>query len=293
MAHRTDLATELAAQAAPSLPGLTRKLESFGALRIETVSVTTPQAAKAVGKPAGDYVTVTTPPFHAAQEVTEEETAAIARHIAAMLPESGLILIVGLGNNDITPDAVGPRTVRRVLATRHIGGEAKRQAGLEDLRPVAALAPGVLGQTGIETSEIVGAVVKDIRPAAVVVIDALAARDAGRLGRTVQIANTGIAPGSGVHNSRKELSGTTLGVPVVSIGVPTVIDAATLAADLLPGGEDRDDVRARFAPEGVAMMITPREIDSLLARACRVLSQAVNKALQPSLTLEELDYLSN
>ncbi len=291
MSFRTDLAAELAAQA-PPLPGLEQQEESFGSLSFHTVRITQEAAARTVGKPVGDYVTVTTPPFEKGEEITEEELAAIARQISNMLPDKGIILVVGLGNNDITPDAIGPRTAHQILATRHIGEELKRQAGLERLRPVAVLAPGVLGQTGIETSEIISAVVKDVGPAAVVVVDALAAREATRLGNTIQIANTGISPGSGVQNSRKEISRDTLGVPVVSIGIPTVIDATTLAGELLQGDEDLEQCRMLFEPRGTQMMITPRAIDNLISHACKALSMALNKALQPDMTLEEISYLA-
>lgn len=291
MSVRTDLAAELAAQAKP-IPGLEQQEERFGCLHFHTVRITGGKAAQAVQKPMGRYVTVTTPPFQKAEEITEEEIAAIARQIAAMLPEQGLIFVVGLGNNDITPDAIGPRTVHQILATRHIGEELKKQARLERLRPVAVLSPGVLGQTGIETCEIIAAVVRDVNPAAVVVVDALAAREATRLGNTIQIADTGISPGSGVQNSRRELSRDTLGVPVVSVGVPTVIDATTLASELLQGEEDLEQCRMLFEPRGTQMMITPREIDQLLSRACKTLSLALNKALQPEMTLEEIGYLS-
>lgn len=291
MSFRTDLAAELAAQA-PPIPGLEQQEESFGSLSFHTVRITQETAARTVGKPVGDYVTVTTPPFEKGEEITEEELNAIARLISHMLPDKGVILVVGLGNNDITPDAIGPRTAHRILATRHIGEELKRQAGLERLRPVAVLAPGVLGQTGIETSEIISAVVKDVNPVAVVVVDALAAREATRLGNTIQIANTGISPGSGVQNSRKEISRDTLGVPVVSIGIPTVIDATTLASDLLEGDEDLEKCRMLFEPRGTQMMITPREIDNLISHACKALSMALNKALQPDMTLEEIGYLA-
>lgn len=137
-----------------------------------------------------------------------------------MLPSHGGILVVGLGNSGVTPDALGPQVAGRTLATRHLGDQLARQIGLNSLRKTAAIAPGVMGQTGIETGEIVLALVNFIRPAAVISIDALAAQDYSRLGSTIQIANTGISPGSGVQNSRKELSERTLGVPVISVGCP-------------------------------------------------------------------------
>ena len=139
------------------------------------------------------------------------------------------MLVVGLGNSSITPDALGPQVAQHILVTRHLTEELARSLGMGFLRKTAALIPGVLGQTGVESGELTAALVNFIQPSAVIVVDALAAQDYGRLGRTIQISDSGIAPGSGVQNSRKELSRRTLGIPVLSIGVPTVIDAATLA----------------------------------------------------------------
>lgn len=293
MPFRTDLAIESSGLEEGKLPsGVSTEQYELGNLSIHRVKISDQEGAQIIGKPIGDYITVTTPPFGSAAEITEEEIDVIAQELAGLLPESGLVLVVGLGNNDITPDAIGPRTVHQVLATRHISGELARQSGLDGLRATAAVAPGVLGQTGIETSEIISSVVSQIHPAAVVVVDALAARSTSRLGRTIQIASAGISPGSGVQNARKELSQATLGVPVVSVGIPTVVDATTLAGDLLEGGdEDLEKRRSLFEPEGETMMITPREIDVLIGHACKTLSLAVNKALQPQLTLEEIGYL--
>jgi spore protease len=189
-----------------------------------------------------------------------------------MLPK-GPVLVAGLGNNDITPDAIGPRTVRQVLATRHIGGELARENGFDALRPTAAIAPGVLGQTGMEIAEIIRALAATLKPAAVIAVDALAAGDVSRLGTTIQISSAGISPGSGVMNAREELSEKSLGLPVISVGVPTVIDAAALTGSSTP------------------MMITPRDIDLLVGRAGKALSLIINKALQPELSFEEIAYL--
>lgn len=293
MSFRTDLALEAAEPHAAKLPkGVAQSERIEGNLTINRVEISDSSAAKLIGKPVGNYVTVTVPAFSGASELSEEEICAVAKEISDMLPDSGLTLVVGLGNNDITPDAIGPRTARQVLATRHISADAARKSGLPGLRPTASIAPGVLGQTGMETAEIICSLVKDLKPSAVIVIDALAARSASRLGNTIQIASSGISPGSGVMNSRKELSMDSLGVPVVSIGIPTVVDATTLASDLLDSAEENiEKRRGLFEPEGAAMMITPREIDVLIGHACKTLSLAINKALQPGLTLEEIDYL--
>ncbi len=298
MGFRTDLALEAAEALSDDerlrlegFGGAARQATKAGRLRIHRVTVPDGIVAKTLGKAPGEYITVTAPAFSGAEELSDGELCAIAREIALLLPARGLVLVVGLGNNDITPDAVGPRTVRQVLATRHISGEYAQKSGFDSLRPTAAIAPGVLGQTGMETAEVIRSLAGTLKPAAVVAVDALAARSAARLGNTIQISNGGISPGSGVMNSRAEISEPTLGVPVVSIGVPTVVDASTLAADLLKCAEPEDDKRGLFEPEGAAMMITPREIDVLVGRAAKTLSLCINKALQPDLTLEELTYL--
>ena len=215
---RTDLALELAQPYLKSgkLPrGLRVHTRQHGAVEITCVQIDSLEAAQQLHKPCGKYITIQTPPLWNSLLDPQEEIDAAADSIRQMLPSHGGILVVGLGNSGVTPDALGPQVVGRTLATRHLGDELARQIGLDSLRKTAAIAPGVMGQTGIETGEIVLALVNFIRPAAVISIDALAAQDYSRLGSTIQIANTGISPGSGVQNSRKELSERTLGVPVI------------------------------------------------------------------------------
>ena len=285
MAFRTDLAMECCDTLKDSLPGgICRSSYTFDEICVETVEITEDEAAQALGKPKGKYITITTPHFASSRDVSDDEINKIAQEIRGLLPESGTVLVVGLGNDDITPDAIGPRTAHQILATRHIDKNAAMQAGLGELRPTAALVPGVLGQTGIESSQIVLALVKAIQPSAVIVVDALAARSVSRLGNTIQISNSGISPGSGVMNTRKELSRQTLGVPVISAGIPTVVDAATLIGDLLGGEPELDD-------SCFGMMVTPRDIDQLIGHACRTLALAMNRALQKELSFEVISYL--
>jgi Germination protease. len=292
MGMRTDLAAESCQRMTGNLPeGIRTHEEEFGALHIGTVIIEQENAAEMLGKAMGRYTTITGPSFCGAHRMTEGEIERIAEEIRRMLPPKGAVLVVGLGNNDITPDAVGARTAHQVLATRHISTDAARKMGAPSLRECAVIAPGVMGQTGIETSEIARALGRDIRPAAVIVVDALAAGSISRLGNTIQLSDSGIAPGSGVMNRRKELSEKTLGVPVVSIGVPTVVDAHTLAGDLLQQ-HDRAAEKHLLEPQGGSMMITPREVDVIISHASRVLAWAINKALHPGLSVGELAYLS-
>lgn len=287
---RSDLALELAAPLLESheLPdGLSVHTRTSGAVEITCVTVGTPDAAQRIGKPRGRYITIETPPLWNSLLDPQDEIEAAADCIRSLLPERGSVLVVGLGNNQITPDALGPLVIERILATRHLSAELARQIGLESLRKTAAIAPGVMGQTGIESGEIVSALVNFIRPAAVIVIDALAAQEYSRLGRTIQIADSGIAPGSGVQNSRKELSERTLGIPVISLGVPTVIDGSSLAGSIL----QQPAKNLPSCPASCAI-VTPREVDRMVGHAAKFISLAVNKSLYPQLSLEEISFLS-
>ena len=294
MNYRTDLAIELAQQLQDSVSQdyQTVQKEEDGAAVFHT-RILTPEGERQFGKPAGDYITVEVAPFSDSVTDSAQEAEVIARQIKTLLPsQDGLVLVVGLGNLSITPDALGPKVVDGILATRHLAGEWEKAAKKDRLRPVAAIAPGVLGQTGIETSEIIACLCEKIKPSCVIIIDALAARSLKRLGRTVQLSNTGISPGSGAMNRRRELSRQTLGTSVISMGVPTVADGVTVGCDLLSveGVDDEQAARALFAPEGQSMLVTPKEIDLLIDRASKILAMAINRALQPGLSQEEFAY---
>jgi len=267
----------------------------LGNIYICQVNITDQSAADILEKPIGKYITITSPPMYSSIPLSDDELLAISREISSLLPPSGTVLVVGLGNNDITPDAIGPRCAHQVLATRHISHELAEQSGLPSLRATCVLAPGVLGQTGIETCEIIRSITQEINPSSIVAIDALAARSVSRLGTTIQIASSGISPGSGVSNRRKELSRETLGVPVISIGIPTVVDASTLVADILDidSGDLSEDQRQAFNLNDRPMMITPREIDLLISQACKILALVINKALHPEISFEDIAQLSS
>ena len=286
MQIRTDLALE-AAEKAPDMPRLTEQdVEKTqlmeGEATITRIHIHSGAGSEALGRAPGRYITVEVPPLSDNDDKLVEYARLIGRELAALLPERGTVLVTGLGNESITPDALGPRASRMVLATRHIQGEFARSSGLDDLRATAVLAPGVLGQTGVESGEIVGGLCEVVHPAAVIAIDA--SRSVARLGCTVQLCDTGIAPGSGVGNNRKELTEQLLGIPVIGLGVPTVVDARTLAAELT----GREDAAEQVAPRGAQMMVTPREIDLIISRASRLVAMAVNAALQPDYSPLEL-----
>ena len=277
MAIRTDLALE-AAQTPPgtTVPGVEIRRSVKHGLTLTTVTILDGQGAQALGKPPGRYITLETGSIGETALTGPEEARVLGESLSSLLPSEGTLLVACLGNASITPDALGPRTARWVLATRHVAG---REQLFRRFRPVAVLAPGVLGQTGIETAGLIRSVVRETGAAAVLAIDALAARDLSRLGRTVQIADCGIAPGAGVGNNRAALSRETLGVPVVSMGIPTVVDCQTLLADLgLPEPDGTPD----------SLVVTPRDIDLLTDRGAHLLGMAVNFAAQPELSAEEI-----
>ncbi len=284
MDFRTDLAVEKSEVFGQSPPeGVRCTTESVQDLKITRIEVQSAAGAQALGKPQGRYITVEVPPFRRSADIPDETVETLARELRRLLPPEGTVLVAGLGNADITPDALGPKFSSLVLATRHIEPEFAAAAGLGKLRPVVSLVPGVLGKTGMETGELLRGAVERVHPAAVITVDALAARRLARLGCTVQMTDTGVTPGSGVGNARAELSTASLGVPVIAVGVPTVVDAATLVHDL--SQEPPDSPLAR---EGADMMITPREIDLVIERAARLLSLTVNKALQPHLSPQDI-----
>ena len=290
MQLRTDLALEARELAGDNVQGVDYSISRKDEIEIEKMVIKSKRASQLLKKPIGTYITIELPPLTDNFEDTDKRLLAIGEEIRSLLPVNGLVLVAGLGNVDITPDALGPKTANGILATRHISGEIARSTGLDKLRPVAVLKTGVTGQTGIETGEHLLSVVKRIRPSAVIVIDALASRRLERLGCTLQISNTGIAPGAGVLNHRTKINEESMGVPVIALGVPTVVDAVTLATDLLSLDFESDciSVRNKVSPKGRSMVVTPKEIDLLVDRAAKLISLAINFALQRDFDLADL-----
>lgn len=270
------------------LEGAEEETRSDRGFSVVTVRVTGDRAAEELCKPKGTYVTVELGRFLRREDDAFSDGAqVISGVLRRLLPEGeGTVLVAGLGNPSITPDALGHLTVKNVLVTRHLRERSPRE--FQGFGSVAAVEPGVLGTTGVESADLVEAVVKKIRPRAVIAVDALASRSAGRVCTTVQISDTGIVPGSGVGNARAALSRETLGVPVIALGVPTVVDAATLALDLAreAGSElDAQALRARSA----GMIVTPREIDANVAGISRLIGYGIDLAMHPGLTVEDID----
>ncbi len=281
---RTDLAVEQREIAAGSeIDGIEQHTETMGKAKITHISITNENGEKVLKRKKGEYITVDLPPFSSNADIFGSAMKAVAEQIKKLIPKEGLILVAGLGNEQITPDALGPKCASLIFSTRHIGKELQKTIGFESLRPVARITPGVLGQNGIETGEILAGITKQVSPAALITVDALASRRLSRLGCTVQICNTGITPGSGVGNARAEISLDTIGVPVIAVGVPTVVDAATLAYDLI--GKESN---TQLEKGGEKMMVTPREIDLIIERASKLVATAINCALQPDMSAQEL-----
>ena len=286
MNFRTDLAIERQEiLGKEQLSGVSSHIEEKDKVRITRIEIKSKEAERQLSKPMGNYVTVEVPPFSGDGEIFDERFTILTEAIREMLPADGTVLVVGLGNLSITPDALGPKSASYILATRHLSDELKKAVGFGEMRSVASLSPGVLGQTGIETGEIIKGVVDRIKPSAVITIDALASRNLSRLGCTVQLSDTGISPGSGVGNARKRLDEKTLGVKVLSLGVPTVVDGATLAHDLI---DKNNSSHYSVLPESEEMMVTPKEIDLLIERASRLVGMSINCALQPQMTHEDI-----
>lgn len=268
MKHYSDLAAECR-ELVPECEGIFESKCSKNGVTVHTLEIKSDSAVEKIGRAKGMYITI-----ELGKSNMSDTATVIKDEILKLLPQNtGTVLVVGLGNRNITPDAIGPETAAGVLATRHISDALASKIGLSDLESVAVISPGVLGQTGIETAEIVKSTASVVDASAVIVVDALTAASVTRLCNTVQITNSGIHPGSGVGNKRSEISEKTLGVPCIAIGVPTVVNAATLVSESV--GKE-----IKSAPE---MIVTPKDIDGIIKELGSVLALSVNLALHPEI----------
>lgn len=301
------------------IPGVEVENDGDERIRITRVRVTSRTGEISIGKPMGNYITLEIPGLKENdRDLYEDACRALAKELTGImkLNDNTLTLVVGLGNWNVTPDALGPKVVSNMMVTRHLLEYLPDQVD-EGVRPVCAVAPGVLGITGIETGEIVKGIVDRIRPDYIIAIDALAARKLERVNTTIQIADTGIAPGSGVGNKRMELSKDTLGVPVLAIGVPTVLDAATMANDAIDlvldslieqapqgtefynmlKGIDREEkyslIREVLEPYSGNLIVTPKEIDDVVRRVSKVIANGLNIALHKGIDFDDIDRYIN
>ena len=275
---RTDLAVEARALhlAEGALDGVVAEERELDGFSVTTVTIETTAASEKLCKPIGVYHTVSLEPVLRREEDAFARAAGVLSALLRQtlpLSQDMSVFVAGLGNHAITPDAIGPATAEQILATRHLREQMPDPFG--KLRSVSVLAPGVLGSTGIESAEMVTTLCRQIKADAVVVVDALACSESERLCRTVQITDAGIVPGSGVGNNRAAFDAQQLGVPVIAVGVPTVMDAGIVS-----------DV-----PDWKGLFITPRDIDAIVKDFSKVVAYAINLALQPELTISDLDLL--
>lgn len=324
---RTDIALEVheknqedqqrsgSAGARPYGEGVEVEEDGNSNIHVTRVKITSPEGEKSIGKPIGNYITLDIPKLKENdRDVYEETCRAVAYELQRLirLGDNDTVLIVGLGNWNITPDALGPKVSSYLMVTRHLHEYLPEQVD-DGVRPVCAISPGVLGLTGIETSDIVKGVAERVKPSLVIAIDALASRKMNRINTTIQIADTGISPGSGVGNKRAELSQKTLGVPVIAIGVPTVVDAATMANDtielvvdsllsqsqegteffkMLKNLEQNDKynlIKEVLEPYGGNLVVTPKEMDEVIERVSKVVANGINLALHKNIGFDDID----
>ncbi len=274
---RTDLALE-GINAAKVRDGI-RRTERGEAFKITEIIIEEDRFGVPIGKKKGRYITLEGQPLGRFSDNYREMAYELAHEITPLIPD-GPVLVAGIGNSDITPDALGPLAAAQILATRHL----KKELGEEDeflssLRQVSVLAPGVLGQTGIEAGELLSSLEESVKPSSIIAVDALACSDVNRLGTTIQISDSGISPGSGVQNSRRELSKETLGVPVIAVGVPTVVDMHTIVQGL---------TGKPVSSSVPNMMVTPRDTDKLTERAAGLIACGINLALHSELDFEDI-----
>ena len=288
---RSDLALELREMFAEEISGVESLRQDKDGINITHVKIKSEEAAKKIGKPVGNYVTVEIRDMSFPdEEICERAANAVATELRKLVPlmEKTSVLVVGLGNREITPDSIGPKTVSKIAVTRHISKVTENNFNLA-VRPVSAVAPGVLGITGIETSEIIKGVLQHVKPDLIIAVDALAARNLSRLGTTLQLSDTGIVPGSGVGNHRKALDKETLGVPVIAIGVPMVADVATLAIDIMQNFSGSNQVSENkqnlslmarvLTDKGENMIVTPNDVDVISQQASEIIAEGINIVL--------------
>ncbi|MBQ3484130.1 MAG: GPR endopeptidase [Clostridia bacterium] len=298
MDYRTDLAMERTVYPGGLGEGVAVQTQHDGDAEITWVRIHSAKAAERLGKAEGTYWTMTHPELPL---LTAEERMGVAQQVAQvirlMLPPKGDILVLGLGNRRMTADALGDRVVSGVLVTRHLQEWTQAQTGLPGkLRSVCALSPGVLGVTGMETAELAQGLVERLKPAAVLVVDALAAMETAHIGTTIQLTDTGIRPGSGVGNHRAGINRETLHVPVIALGIPMVVYSSTIVRDALKtilSKESPDEEAHRMAEQLTGsvkgdLVVTPRNIDELVAGLADMLALAINSALQPSCSIDDL-----
>ena len=320
---RTDLAIEArdmyTQENKRELDGVIVDEEKEDDIKITTVTIESDEAGEELGKPKGTYVTIDFPEFTPYDGETMDRVSKVVDNVLSRLinmPEDKLALVVGLGNWNVTPDALGPKVTEKIMVTRHLK-QVMPDAIDDSVRPVCCISPGVLGITGIETGEIIKSLVEKIKPDLVICIDALGSRKLERVNRTIQISDTGISPGAGVGNHRMKINEESLGVKVVAIGVPTVVHAATIANDtidlvldeLISKAEKGKDfynmlksldrveksnlINEILNPSFGDLMVTPKDVDAIIESLSKIIANGINMAVQPNLDMEDINKFMN
>lgn len=313
---RTDFADEARVlYAEKEISGVEAEEETSDDINITRVRITNDDGEQALGKPQGLYITLDIPDCNRqSQESYETACRLCARELATLLNDikEGTVLVAGLGNRNITADAIGPKCINSVLVTRHLLEYMPEEIDSR-LRSVCAVSPGVLGITGIETGEILRGLVRNVNPCAVIVIDALCSGRMSRINRTIQMTDTGITPGAGIGNRRMAINTETLGVPVIALGVPTVVDAATIAGDTIDmiienlkqnaeenlplykmlstlAEEDKYSmIKQVLSPSFGDLVVTPKEVDTFVDTVSKIIANGINIALHEGITLNDID----
>ncbi len=304
--QRTDLADEteeyLREKCRGELPGIYVKKEKIKGFDVHRMSVLNSEGEKASGKPIGDYVTVNTGKIWLSDKQRfADACSVIADAIREFIPDSSSsCMLAALGNKNIIADATGPLTAENFIVTRHIKESNPEMFKELSMRETLCICPGVLGNTGIEAAQIIKGASESAGAGFIIAVDSLASRRLSRLATTVQICNTGISPGSGINNARKEISSKTFGIPVIAIGVPTVVEVTTLASDIVRSAAENSNskiiktsiyeiIEEISANEGEGFFVTPKETDHIIKDTSKLIGYAINLALHDSITLQEID----
>lgn len=323
---RTDLALEAreiykeSHKDEKDIDGIEVLEETHKDIKVTTVKVKNDEGSKKIGKPKGNYVTIDIPDFTAYDGETMDRVSEVVAEVLRRMIKIDVektALVVGLGNWQVTPDALGPKVTQGIMVTRHLK-TVMPEVMDDSVRPVCSIAPGVLGVTGVETVEIIKGVVERVKPDVVICIDALAARRVERVNNTIQIGDTGISPGAGVGNNRKQINEENLGVKVIAIGVPTVVDAVTIANDtidlvvdsLINNSESGNEfykmlknlnrtekgalIREVLSAKSLGeMIVTPKDIDLVIESLAKIISNGINIAVQPNMDMEDINKFMN
>lgn len=304
---RTDLALEAHemyaenAEAEERIDGVEVDVREKNGISVTKISIQNENGERTLGKPQGTYVTIEAPEIKYSVDAYENTCKLIADELRQMadIHKDTVTLVVGLGNKQITPDALGPKVIGNLMVTNHMRKHMQEYLD-EGISSVCAIAPGVLGTTGMETAEIIKGIVGQVHPELVIAVDALASRSLDRISTTIQIADTGINPGAGVENNRAGLNKETLGTKVIAIGVPTVVDAATIASDSIDLAmkdmdeemsfrEKHDLIKEALSKNIGRLMVTPKDIDLVIEKTSKTVANGINLALHKNLTFDEIE----